>query len=93
MSLILSSTSTVTLAAAKAPRTSVATESEAETSLMKSPVMATTVLFSGAVIHDGHCNVTIITVNRSLTLVSMAISNFQRIKRVLDSSDDDNTLP
>ena len=80
MSLIWSSTSTASEAATKATRTSVMTESEskAETSIMKSPVVQATSLFSGA----------ITTVNQSPTSVSTARKSFKHIKRVLDSSYD-----
>ena len=65
MSLILSSTSIAAEAAAKAPRTSVMTDSESKgevLSLMKSLAVSATGLFSGAIIHGGHFNVTIKTV-------------------------------
>ena len=94
MSLILSSTSTAAEAAAKAPRTSVMTESESKAktlSLMKSPTVPATGLFSSAVIHGGHFNVTINTVNQSPTSVSTARNSFKRIKQVLDSSDHDDS--
>ena len=52
MSLKLSSTSTTAEVGAKVPRTSTAGESKAETlSFVESPVMPSTGLFSGAVIH------------------------------------------
>ena len=52
MSLKLSSSSTPAEVGAKAPRTSTATDHEAETLwFVKSPVMPSTGLFSGAVIH------------------------------------------
>lgn len=83
MSLILSSNSTCTEAAAKAPRTSVAIESEAETlSFTKTPAMPGTGPFSGAVFHGGHFNITINTVNQSPTSVSTA--------RGFTSDDDDS---
>ena len=83
MSLILHSTSTAAEAAAKAPRTSVMTESEskADEKLMKSPVVPATRLFSGAIIHGGHLNVTINTVNQSPTSISTERKSFKRIRR------------
>ena len=57
---------------------------------MKSPVMPATGLFSGVMIHGGHVEVTINTVNQSPTSHKKQL---QRVKRVLDSSDDDRSPP
>ena len=58
---------------------------------MKSPFVPATGLFSDAIIHGGYFNVTINTVNHSTTSLLTTRNSFKRIKRVLDSSDDDDS--
>ena len=58
---------------------------------MKSPAVPATGLFSGTIDHGGYFNVTIKPFNKPPTTVSTARNSFKRIKRVLDSSDDDDS--
>ena len=93
MSRILSATSTEP--AAKLHRT-LPTESEAETSSCSfqspsSPTMPGASVFSGAVFHGGHLNISINTVNQSPDAYSATRKHtFKRIKRIVDSLDKDN---
>ena len=72
------------------------TESEAETlscsfQSSNSPTMPTACVFSGAVFHGGHFNISINTVNQSPDAYSATRKHtFKRVKRILDSSDEDS---
>jgi len=93
MSRILSATSTEP--ATKLHR-ALATESEAETlscSFQSSscPTMPGASVFSGAVFHGGHFNISVKTVNQSPDAYSATRKHtFKRVKRILDSSDEDS---
>ena len=93
MSRILSATSTKR--ATKLHR-ALATESEAETlscsfQSSSSPTMHGASVFSGAVFHGGHFNISINTVNQSPNANSATRKQtFKRVKRILDSLDEDS---
>ena len=95
MSRILSATSTER--ATKLLR-ALATESEAETlscsfQSSNSPTMHGASVFNGAVLHGGHFNISINTVNQLPNANSATRKHtFKRVKRILDSSDE-NSLP
>ena len=94
MSRILSTTSTEP--AAKLHR-ALAKESEAETlscsfPSSSSPTIHGASVFSGAVFHGGHFNISINTVNQSRNANSATRKHtFKRVKRILDSSDEDSS--
>ena len=94
MSRILSATSTEP--AAKLHR-ALATESGAETlscsiQSSSSPTIHGASVFSGAVFHRGHFNISINTVNQSPNANSATRKHkaFKRVKRILDSPDEDS---
>ena len=94
MSRILSATSTER--AAKLHR-ALATESEAETlsgsfQSSSSPTMHGASAFGGAVFHGGNFNISINSVNQSCNANSGTRKHtFKRVKRILDSSDEDSS--
>ena len=96
MSRILSATSTEPVAK---PHRALATESEAETlscsfQSSRSPTMPGASVFSGAVFHGGHFNISINTVNKSPDAYSATRKHtFRRVKRILDYFDEDWALP
>ena len=90
MSRILSATSTEPAA--------LAIENEAETlscsfQSSSSPTMHGASVFSGAVFHGGHFNISINTVKQSPNANSATRKHtFKRVKRILDFSDEDSPL-
>ena len=95
MSLILSGNTTSTFVEKRpvsSSRSGVATEC-CESSFMKSSSFPAAGPFSGAVFHRGQFNITINTVNKSLTSTDHSTEStrsFKRIKRVFESSDEDS---
>ena len=93
MSRILSATSTEPAAKLLF---ALATESEAQTlscsfQSSSSPTMPGASVFSGAVFHGGHFNISINTVNQSPDAYSSTRKHtFKRVKRILDSSYEDS---
>ena len=91
MSRILSSTSTEPPATVQGAVGAVATESEAETLSCRfqsssSPMPGASV-FSGAVFHGGHFNISINRVNRSPDYSATRKHTFKCVKRILVPSD------
>ena len=92
MSLILSDNPTPPNTAHTAKTSQTVTT--AESSFTKSSVIPASYAFSGAVFHVGHFNITINMMNKSPDTSKCSVStvarSYKRIKRVLDSSDEDS---
>ena len=71
------------------------TVATAKSSFTNSSVITASGAFSGAVFHGGHFNITINTLNKSPNpskcFVSTVARSYKRIKRVLDSYDEDSS--
>ena len=93
MSRILSSSSTESAEPANVPALPVARSNSEETTEMVSSSSSKgsglpVGLFSGAVIHGGHFNITVNTLNQSPK--SSTTKRFKRVRRIFDSSDEDS---
>ena len=92
MSLILSDNSAPPNTAHTAKTSQIV--ATAESSFTNSSVIPASGAFSGAVFHGGHFNITINTLNKSPNTSKCSVStvarSYKRIKRALDSSDEDS---